>query len=55
VATADRMHYLHHKLFEVNYGSTGTIPIDRWAGTLHDGSEEAQAALKRRLRERRER
>ena len=54
VPTGDRMHYLHHKLFEVNYGSTGTIPIDRWLGTLHDGSAAADAALKHRLQQRRE-
>jgi sterol desaturase/sphingolipid hydroxylase (fatty acid hydroxylase superfamily) len=53
VPTGDRMHYLHHRLFEVNYGSTGTIPIDQWLGTLHDGSAEADAAFRRRLRERR--
>jgi sterol desaturase/sphingolipid hydroxylase (fatty acid hydroxylase superfamily) len=53
VPTGDSMHYLHHRLFEVNYGSTGTIPIDQWLGTLHDGSAEADAAFRRRLRERR--
>jgi sterol desaturase/sphingolipid hydroxylase (fatty acid hydroxylase superfamily) len=40
-------HYLHHKLFEVNYAD-GTIPLDRWFGTHHDGSPEADERLRRR-------
>ena len=40
-------HYLHHRYFEVNYAD-GTIPIDKWFGTFHDGSPEGDAALKRR-------
>ena len=45
-------HNLHHKHFECNYGGN-LIPLDRWFGTFHDGSEEADAALRARLRERR--
>jgi sterol desaturase/sphingolipid hydroxylase (fatty acid hydroxylase superfamily) len=41
------IHYLHHKYFEVNYGD-GLIPIDRWLGTFHDGSKEADAAMQAR-------
>ena len=43
-------HYLHHKYFECNYAD-GILPLDRWFGTLHDGSEEAQGFLKQRLKE----
>jgi sterol desaturase/sphingolipid hydroxylase (fatty acid hydroxylase superfamily) len=48
VDTDSYEHYLHHKYFECNYGD-GTIPIDRWMGTFHDGSEEAQRAMNRRF------
>lgn len=50
--TGNYMHYLHHKYFEVNYGGE-IIPIDKWAGTFHDGSERAQKAMKQRLYSRR--
>ena len=43
------VHYLHHKYFEVNYGD-GLIPIDRWMGTFHDGTREADEAMKARFR-----
>jgi ferredoxin-NADP reductase len=40
-------HYLHHRLFECNYGES-TIPLDKWFGIFEDGSqtqtEKAQAA-----------
>jgi sterol desaturase/sphingolipid hydroxylase (fatty acid hydroxylase superfamily) len=39
------LHYLHHKHFEVNYGADGLIPLDKWFGTWHDGSKEAQAQM----------
>lgn len=42
-------HYLHHKLFEVNYGS-GLVPFDRWFGTWHDGTVEADARMQARRR-----
>lgn len=38
-------HYLHHKLFEVNY-SDGAVPLDRWFGSFHDGSPEAMARIR---------
>lgn len=41
-------HYLHHKFFEVNYGD-GLVPFDKLFGTWHDGSEEADAAMRDRL------
>ncbi|MFK4492282.1 sterol desaturase family protein [Bradyrhizobium sp. USDA 336] len=42
-------HYLHHKYFEVNYG-TQLIPLDEWFGTAHDGSPEADEAMYSRLK-----
>jgi sterol desaturase/sphingolipid hydroxylase (fatty acid hydroxylase superfamily) len=43
-------HYLHHKYFEVNY-SDGMVPLDKWFGSFHDGTPEANQAMKaRRLR-----
>ena len=43
-------HYLHHKHFECNYAD-GILPLDRWFGTFHDGSLEAQEKMKKRLKE----
>ncbi|MDE0782115.1 MAG: sterol desaturase family protein, partial [Planktomarina sp.] len=43
-------HYLHHKYFECNYAD-GILPLDKWFGTFHDGSEEAQERLRHRLKE----
>ena len=40
-------HYLHHKYFEVNYGE-GLVPIDKWMGTWHDGSEEGERQMEAR-------
>jgi len=44
-------HYLHHKYFECNYAA-GVIPLDKWFGTFHDGSPEAQETMDRRFIER---
>lgn len=38
-------HYLHHKLFEVNY-SDGAVPLDRWFGSFHDGSPDALTRIR---------
>jgi sterol desaturase/sphingolipid hydroxylase (fatty acid hydroxylase superfamily) len=46
------MHYLHHRYFEVNYGGDGLVPLDKWFGTFHDGSDAAEAAMNRRLKAR---
>ena len=43
------IHYLHHKHFDVNFGD-GLIPFDRWFGTFHDGSAEAEALMNERFR-----
>lgn len=40
------MHYLHHKYFNVNYGESN-VPIDKWLGSLHDGTPEAEARFKK--------
>jgi sterol desaturase/sphingolipid hydroxylase (fatty acid hydroxylase superfamily) len=40
-------HYLHHKYFEVNYAD-GMVPLDKWFGSFHDGTPEADEAMKRR-------
>lgn len=46
------MHYLHHKYFTVNYSTDNAIlPLDKWLGTFHDGSDAATEAFKRRMRE----
>lgn len=42
-------HYLHHKFFECNYGGS-LASLDKLFGTFHDGSDEAQAAMRNRLR-----
>ena len=47
-------HYLHHKYFEVNYGGEGLVPLDRWFGTWHDGSKEADELMKERFRKKKE-
>ena len=43
-------HYLHHKYFECNYGGDGTVPMDKWFGSFHDGTEESHALMKERRR-----
>ena len=45
-------HYLHHKYFEVNYGE-GLVPIDKWMGTWHDGSEAGDRLMEARRAARR--
>ena len=42
-------HYLHHKYFEVNYGGDGLIPLDKWFGSWHDGTKEAEARMDARF------
>ncbi len=34
------MRYLHHRYHNVNYGESN-VPMDKWFGSLHDGSAEA--------------
>ena len=41
-------HQLHHRYFECNYGGL-EIPMDKWTGSFHDGTETShQAFLQRR-------
>jgi sterol desaturase/sphingolipid hydroxylase (fatty acid hydroxylase superfamily) len=42
-------HYLHHKYFEVNYAD-GSIPLDRWFGTWHDGTKQGDAIMDARFK-----
>ena len=42
-------HYLHHKYFEVNYGGDGLVPLDKWFGTWHDGTRDADAQMQARF------
>lgn len=46
---ADFHHQLHHRFFECNYG-TVEVPLDRWFGSCHDGSDEATARVRERQR-----
>ncbi len=45
----DFFHQLHHRHFTCNYG-TDYIPLDRWLGSLHDGTPEATRRLARQGR-----
>lgn len=49
VQTHAYAHYLHHKYFEVNYAD-GNLPIDRWMGTWHDGTPDAQKRMMERFK-----
>lgn len=41
----------HHKYFECNYALNGAVPMDKWLGSLHDGTPEADALMWERRRE----
>jgi len=47
-------HYLHHKYFEVNYAD-GSIPLDQWFGTWHDGTKKGDAAMQTRFEQKKAR
>lgn len=47
----NHFHYLHHRHFECNYGST-LAPMDQLFGTFHDGSDEAHQAMRARMQQR---
>lgn len=49
VDAGDFHHQLHHRYFECNYGTT-EVPWDAWFGTFHDGSQEATARIRERMR-----
>ena len=44
-------HYLHHRFFTVNFGNE-TVPLDKWFGSFHDGSEEAHMTMMARRKSR---
>lgn len=39
------IHYLHHRYHTVNFGESA-VPLDKWFGSFHDGSPEADARFK---------
>ncbi len=39
------LHYLHHKYHTVNFGESN-VPMDKWFGSLHDGTPEADARFR---------
>ena len=41
----------HHKYFECNYALNEAVPMDKWLGSLHDGTPEADALMWERRRE----
>ena len=47
----NHFHYLHHKYFECNYGGS-LAPLDKIFNTFHDGTEEADIAMRERRRNR---
>ena len=44
-------HYLHHRYFECNYGGDGAVPMDKWFGTFHNGSNESHALMRSRRKQ----
>lgn len=40
------LHYLHHRYHTVNYGESN-VPLDKWFGSLHDGTPEADARFRK--------
>lgn len=51
VDSGNYFHYLHHRYFECNYGGS-LAPLDKLFGTFHDGTPEADAAMRERMRAR---
>lgn len=43
-------HDLHHRYSECN-DADGALPLDRWCGSFHDGTEEAQERINKRFPE----
>ena len=48
---ADHFHHLHHRYFECNYGNR-PVPLDTLSGTFHDGTPEANARMRERMKAR---
>jgi sterol desaturase/sphingolipid hydroxylase (fatty acid hydroxylase superfamily) len=49
VKTHDFFHYLHHKYFECNYGADGPVPLDKWFGSFHDGTDQSTESMNARF------
>ena len=47
IASDNYFHYLHHRLFTVNFG-VEAMPLDWWFKTQHDGSPESLARIRGR-------
>ncbi|RMN40287.1 Sterol desaturase/sphingolipid hydroxylase, fatty acid hydroxylase superfamily [Pseudomonas syringae] len=47
--THDYYHYLHHKYLECNYGGDGPFALDKWFGTMNDGTPESTEAMNNRF------
>lgn len=45
----DFFHQMHHRYFECNYG-TLEMPWDKWFGSFHDGTDEADIRIRERRR-----
>ncbi len=43
-------HQLHHRYFECNYGGL-EVPLDKWTGTFHDGTDESHRQFIERRRQ----
>jgi sterol desaturase/sphingolipid hydroxylase (fatty acid hydroxylase superfamily) len=41
-------HFLHHRYFECNYGGDGTVPLDKWFGSWHDGTPASHETMRAR-------
>lgn len=39
LSVGDYAHFLHHRYFHYNFGDIGGLPMDKWFGTLYDGSD----------------
>lgn len=39
MSVGDYAHFLHHRYFHYNFGDMGGLPMDKWFGTLYDGSD----------------
>ena len=48
--TGTYFHYLHHKYFECNYSGDTSNYLDKWFGTMHDGSDESHRKMLSRLK-----
>ena len=50
MSSGDFFHQLHHRFLNCNYG-TSELPLDRWFGSHHDGTDESTATIRQQVRE----